>query len=282
MRSPGALREALPRILGATLPLWVLAAAGALAGSRSPARWRAARFALLWLAFAGLAVAVGQRFRPQHFLLLLPPAALLAGLATSALAELARRGRPAVGLGIAAAAAVAMLWGDRALLFRLDGAAASRALHGANPFPEAAAVGAWLREHSEPGDRIAVLGSEPEIYFYAQRRAATPFVYAYELVQAHPEAQRLQQELIARLEAAPPRYLVFVNVGLSWQPAPGVRNRVVEWYRDRVPGSYTQVGQVNLVSRERTDYVWGPDAARAPRSASGWIAVWERRAAPGG
>jgi len=79
-----------------------------------------------------------------------------------------------------------------------------------------------------------------------------------------------------RLEAAPPRFLVFVNAGLSWQPAPGVRNRVLEWYRARAPQLYTQVGQVNL-SRERSEYVWGPEAARAARSALGWISVWERR-----
>ena len=70
-----------------------------------------------------------------------------------------------------------------------------------------------------------------------------------------------------------------MNVGLSWQPAPGVRNRVVEWYLERVPGRYAQVGQVNLVSSDRTDYVWGPDAARAQHSGQGWIAVWERAAA---
>jgi len=279
-----ALGARLGALLAGAAPLWLLAAAGVAAGLRVPRLRRALRLALGWGLFAFASVAAGGRFRPQHFALLLPPVALLAGLATSALAELRALRRPrAAQAALVAAAALGSLWSDRALLLRLDAREASRALHGANPFPEAVEVASWLHAHSEPGDRIAVLGSEPEIYFYAQRRAATPFVYAYELVQPHPEAERLQRELIARLEAAPPRFLVFVNVGLSWQPAPGVRNRVVEWYRDRVPGSYTQVGQVNLVSRERTDYVWGPDAARAPRSASGWIAVWERgRPAPAG
>jgi len=272
----GALGARLAALGIGAAPLLLLAAAGVAVGLRTARLRPALRLALAWLLFAFAAVALGGRFRPQHFVLLLPPLALLGGLAVSALGEAPRLRWPhAAQALLVAVAALGSLWGDRELLLHLGPHAASRALHGANPFPEAAAVGAWLREHSEPGDRIAVLGSEPEIYFYARRRAATPYVYAYELVQPHPYAARMQSELIERLEADPPRFVVFVNVGLSWQPAPGVRNRVLEWYRARVPGSYTQVGQVNL-GRGRSEAVWGAAAARAPRSAQGWISIWER------
>ena len=34
-------------------------------------------------------------------------------------------------------------------------------------------IARYIRERTAPGDRIAVIGSEPEIYFYAERNAAT-------------------------------------------------------------------------------------------------------------
>jgi len=277
-----ALREGLPRVLGTTAPLWLLAGAGGVTGLRSPRLRRAARLALLWLAFAAAAVAAGQRFRPQHFLLLLPPGALLAGLATSALAALPCLRAPAAlrtaQVGVVGVALVATLWGDREILFRMDSRAASRALHGANPFPEAREIALWLREHASPGDRVAVLGSEPQIYFYSRLRPATPYLHAYEMVQDHAYAARMQQDVIERLEASPPRFVVFVNMGISWHAAPGAENRLLAWVRERMPLRYVQVGQVNLLDALHTDYFWGDAARTAPRSPRGWIAIWERQA----
>jgi hypothetical protein len=279
-----ALREALRQLLETLAPLWLLAGAGGVAGLRSSRLRGAARLALLWLAFATLAVAAGQRFRPQHFLLLLPPCALLAGLATSSLSSLARLRSPAslraVRIGIVGLAAVAMLWGDRAILWQMDQRAASRALHGANPFLETREIALWLREHASPGDRVAVLGSEPQIYFYSRLPPATPYLHAYEMVQDHSYALRMQQEVIARLEASPPRFVVFVNMGISWHSAPGVENRLLAWVREQMPRRYQQVGQINLLDTRHTEYYWGDTAPAAPRSPRAWISVWELQTKP--
>jgi uncharacterized membrane protein YhaH (DUF805 family) len=275
-------------VLGEGAPLWGLALAGSVAGLAVRRLRPAAAPLLLWLAFAAAAVAAGQRFRPQHFQLLAPPAALLAGLAASAAGALPRPEwlRRALPAALVALPVAAVVWEHREFLFRMDARAASRALHGANPFPEAVEIARYIREHSEPDDLVAVLGSEPQIYFYAQRRSATPYILTYELVQPHPWAERMQAEMIERLEAAQPRFVVFVNMGISWRPRPGVPNHVTEWYRARVPGRYAQVGQINIYSEQRTESVWGPRAARAPRAPQAFISVWElkaprRPAAPG-
>jgi hypothetical protein len=44
------------------------------------------------------------------------------------------------------------------------------------------ASGLYIRDHTQSDDRIAVLGSEPEAYFYARRRAATKYIYTYPLL----------------------------------------------------------------------------------------------------
>ena len=53
--------------------------------------------------------------------------------------------------------------------------------------------------------RIAVIGSEPQIYFYAHRRSASGFIYVYDLVQLHRYAGPFQREMIGEIERAQPR-----------------------------------------------------------------------------
>jgi hypothetical protein len=88
----------------------------------------------------------------------------------------------------------------------------------------------------------------------------------------------MQLDLIERLEASPPRFVVFVNMGISWQPAAGVENRLLAWVRERMPRRYVQVGQINLLDTQRTEYFWGNAAPTAPRSPRAWLSVWELQA----
>lgn len=58
--------------------------------------------------------------------------------------------------------------------------------YGLNPFPESLEIGRFIRENSAENDRIAVIGSEPQIYFYSDRRAATGHIYTYALMEDLP------------------------------------------------------------------------------------------------
>ena len=96
------------------------------------------------------------------------------------------------------------------------GDALSRRVYGGNPFPECRAAGLYLRSISTPGDRIGILGSEPQICVYAQRRKATPYLYMYPLMENHDLAEAMMRDFSERLRAAPPPYLVAVAVPVSW------------------------------------------------------------------
>ena len=60
-------------------------------------------------------------------------------------------------------------------------------------------------------DRIAVLGSEPEVLFYADRPSATGYIYMYSLTERQPLAAGMQQELIQDVTATRPLYVVLVE-----------------------------------------------------------------------
>ena len=65
----------------------------------------------------------------------------------------------------------------------------------------------YLRENSTPKDGVLVWGSEPLIYFLAQRNPPTRFVSNLALISLWaPPAWRT--ELIRSLEGAPPKYIV--------------------------------------------------------------------------
>src|SRR5258707_5957015 len=91
-----------------------------------------------------------------------------------------------------------------------------RSEYGGNPFPEAIAFGKYIKDHSEADARMAVLGSEPEIYFYAQRHSATGYIYTYGLMEPQKYARQMQEEMIHEIESARPRFLVSVVLLNSW------------------------------------------------------------------
>jgi hypothetical protein len=92
----------------------------------------------------------------------------------------------------------------------------SRDRYSPNPFPESPEIARYIEANSAADDRIAVLGSEPQLFFYSKRKSATGHIYIYGLMEDQPYADLMQQEMIADIEAARPLYLVFVRVNYSW------------------------------------------------------------------
>jgi len=224
---------------------------------------------------------MGLQFRPHYFLLALPALALLAGLGLAALAELPALGRPGrlgrVLSGVLLAVALGQpLYASRAVLFELAPDHVSRAVYGRNPFPESVEIARYIREHSEAGDRIAVVGSEPQIYFYSSRRSATGYIYTYPLMELQPYASFMQRQMIGEIETGAPRFLVFVSATRSWVVRPESDRTIFRWFEDYQRG-FTRIGVADIVSPHETVYRWGEAASGyAPRS-DVWLMVFERR-----
>lgn len=268
--------------LPASWPIVALAVVGlglALAGRDVELRRRRAFLALL-AATSAVGVSAGLYFRQQYFLLLVPAVALLAGTAPFAIARGLTPARPWLGPAIAAAL---VLLGplneaivERAMLFQASAARFGRELYGRNPFPESVEVARYIRERSAKHDRIAVIGSEPQIYFYAERPAATGYIYMYPLMEQQPYAVAMQHHMVNELEALRPRFLVFVNVRTSWLAKPTSDATLARWFQAHWK-DFEQVGVADIVSSDVTRYLWD-DAARDYRPESSlWLAVFRRR-----
>jgi hypothetical protein len=222
---------------------------------------------LIW---SFLGVSVGFYYREHYFIVMFPAVALLAAQGVKWCGEqLSRRVRikgiitvPAI---VFAAGFLLAFYAQRAEFFQLNAQQVVRHQYGGNPFPEAVEFGKYIREHSDADAKIAVLGSEPEICFYAQRRSATGYIYTYPLMEEQRYASRMQQEMMEEIEAAKPEYLVGVLVAQSWLRRPGSDTAILAWAQKYIADHYRVVGVADIALA--TTYRWDEQAAGyVPRS----------------
>jgi hypothetical protein len=272
------------RLVGSqTLPFWIAAAAGlVLSFALRPAR-PGARIVPVGLLVASLAaICPGFYFREHYFILLLPPAALLVGTTAAVLDRLAARFLPRRLAPVPAAAGLlallgAFLFAQHEALFLLSPRDLSRLRYGVNPFIEMETIGRALRERMRPGERLVVFGSEPEVYFYADRRSATGTLYMYPLMEAQAYASRMQQELIADVEEARPEYLIYVTVPYSWGVVPRSDRRIFGWVEPYIRRYYRVVGIAEILSPRETRYAWDDEARSYRPRSDQLVRVFRRR-----
>jgi hypothetical protein len=137
-------------------------------------------------------------------------------------------------------------------------------------------IGRYIREHSAADARVAVFGSEPQIYFYAHRRSASGFIYMYDLVQLNDYAGKFQRDMITEIEAARPQFLVVVEVYSSWLNRTGADETLDRWSSDYMRRFYDGIGMA-YVYPDHSDYVWGPESAKGRSDTKFVIAVFQRK-----
>jgi hypothetical protein len=222
-------------------------------------------------------VCPGFFFRTHYFILVLPAVSLLAGAAISKLIEiLANRfvmsGFVPLLLFVIALSMPILL--DKKIFFQVSANQASGLIYPDNPFLEAVRIGAYLREHTEPDETIAVLGSEPEIYFYSHRHSATGYIYMYGLMEPQKYAHQMQEEMIGEIENGRPKYLISVAMNYSWLRRPDSDPAIFTWANQYMAQEYSAAGFVNIKPNE-TDYFFG-DVPKTVESLKDYILIYRR------
>jgi 4-amino-4-deoxy-L-arabinose transferase-like glycosyltransferase len=284
--------EALLRIVlslknvaaGAPL-IWALAAGGFWLIARRRGRDGRRVFWIGLTAASFLALVPGFFFRPHYYILALPVVALLAGAAAEAVwRSLAASGLCRKTAAPAAAALLALVFGStafiqRELLFAAGPRQAIWATYGPLPFTFEATR--WVAGRLAPllgsGRTVAVIGSEPQLYFYLGCQAPTPFLYFYYLTEEHPYAAAMRAEFIRDLEKARPDFLVYAP---SWEDehisAEGYE-QLARWYEGFRDRDYELLGLAEVVSRRTTIFKWGDEARSHKIRSPQRILVYRRK-----
>jgi hypothetical protein len=151
-----------------------------------------------------------------------------------------------------------------------------RKLYGTNPFPEAQAIADYLREHSEPTDSIAVLGSEPELYFLSQRSSCTGYIYTYALMEPQPFAHRMHEDLIHQIEQGRPKYIVDVQIIWSWMEVNNGETLIFDWKKKYLPSHYTCVGVVAILPGRDSVFHWDQEVKSPIPKSDSFVVVYQR------
>jgi Dolichyl-phosphate-mannose-protein mannosyltransferase len=232
------------------------------------------RFVIGFTLAGVVATMPGFYFRPHYFIVLFPAIAMLNGVAVKAASRLMPwRAAPAIAYAVAL---LITLGQNGPLLVRTSTTTITRMLYRYNPFPEAIEVASYLKEQTGPDDRIAVIGSEPEIYFYSGRKSATGYIYTYPLMETQKFAHHMQTEMIAEIEHAKPKYIVTVSVATSWLAHPESDRTIFEWSEKYVSANYVLDGIADMTPAA-TQYVWGADALKYHPKTTNVLMVFRRK-----
>ena len=269
-----------PKIMGPSIWIWLIAVVGAIAVVWDQEMHPQASFVLGFLLFSFLAVCPGFLFREHYFILMFPAVSVLAGIAVHTGKNiLSCRYESAMWHYAPALVFILALgwcfYAQRDLFLENDLTATSRRIYGGNPFPEAIPVADYIRQHTAENASIVVLGSEPEIYFYAHRHSATGYIYTYSLMEEQKFALQMQRQMISEIEASWPESLVWVNVKASWLPQEHSEGLLLSWAQKYVHDHYEMTGVADI-HMSQTDYRWGDDAKIFQPRSNSVIFVFKR------
>jgi 4-amino-4-deoxy-L-arabinose transferase-like glycosyltransferase len=280
-----SLAESLPGlkmvfrpIVFSTILIWVCALVGFVCLFTKKEYRTRSIFMVAFLFFSVLSVVPGFFFRPHYFVLMLPAIALLFGILFAGLWN--QSSGKAAAVFIAAIVFLFSLFQQRTFFFRLTPLQAARQVYGLNPFPEALQIAKYISDNSLYFETVAIIGSEPEIYFYSRRHSATGYIYMFPMLERQRYAEQMQQDMMKQIEKNQPKYIV-VSLGPGWLSAEfggkqQTPNNILPWVPKFTEKFYKQVGLVELTPQS-TYYYWGPQSVAHLPSSRIFCVIFERK-----
>ena len=184
-------------------------------------------------AFVG--VAASGHFFPHYFQQLLPP--LAAGAAACIAMTPGRVSRPlVVRTALVSGFARLPLLVAAVSFWPLAPAETMRRIYPGNPFHVMPEVAREIASQSQPHETVFVFGTEPELYFYAERVAASKYIHLFPLFGPFTTAADRQRETLAQLERARPAVIVWLGNRMFRDP---VRDGgLVDWMEETIARDY--------------------------------------------
>jgi hypothetical protein len=268
-------------VVGPSIFIWIIAALGVV-GFLWQQNRKHVFFLCSLLFFSLLGVCPGFYFRRHYFILMLPIVSLLAGMAVhfakESLGSITRALAVIPALLFFAAFGFSIVR-QRAFLFEFEPAVASRKVYSGHFFSEALKIADYVESHTATNARIAVLGSEPEIYFYAKRHSVTGYIYMYGLMEQQKYDVEMKQEMIHEIESARPEFVVYSRIPSSWWTGspPQDSFSFFSWANNYLNTYYELVGVADMIGVGYTEYHWGDEAAEYQPHSPLTVEVFKRR-----
>ena len=263
--------------------IWILAVAG-FVYVLSPAFSFVQRFFVLTFGLFGfLTICPGFYFRPQYFITLLPAVAIFASIGARYFQDLVKsrfKLQPNwffFGLFMSTIL-IATIAGDKTYAFNQSVQSISRSIYGSAPFVESPVIGKFINENTARDDKVAILGSEPQILFYADRRSATGYIYTYGLMENQPYNKQMQLEMIDQIEKNKPAILLYCKNYYSWAVRKDSPKIIFEWLQDYIPWNYRVAGITYRDKNGLPHYLWNEEVENFSNiEAKNYVVIYRRK-----
>ena len=210
------LEKTIPRVVGNHWLFWGLGLSSLLVVPFSNFSKSARFWAIGLLLFSILSAAIGLAFMPHYFVPMVPWLAL--GIAVS-LFWVANKFAPGNTLAEAVPCILLILmpiFMNSDYFLNPNFPKIVEQCYPWNGFSEAKAVAKELKKRLKPGERIAVLGSEPEINYYTNTELCSPHLYMYPVVREHKLKSQFQKDYLQDLFGCNAAYVVLTASESSW------------------------------------------------------------------
>ena len=239
-------------------------------------------FIVIFLVFSFFTMSLVFYFRAHYFLCLFPATALLTGVGFYSMNNLIkkislRRINPIITAVFVFIFFSYSIFDQRKFFFQTKPETVSRIIYGNNPFPESLVIADYIKEHSSPSDKIAILGSEPQILFYADRVSASKHIFMYYLMGNHLHALSMQKEAMADIELTKPPILINVVIPTSWLFQKDSKSMLFHWLDGFVLKNYKLAGVVEIQGLNTTNYYWGVDTTKFVPKGENFIQIYQRK-----
>ncbi len=241
----------------------------------------------VWLLFVGgfCAVAAGWRFTGHYWLMWMPFFAIAMGAATAIMQTILTRYvkhfSAELSLILLVLPLIYHISTSSAYYFTPDFDRTLQFTYGINPFVETKKVGDWLAQKTLKGDKLALIGSEPQLYIYTRCKSPSRHAYfSYLMLDTTltPRAKIWQQEFITDLEREMPRFVVFCNHPISLLQNENSDDRFFKWFSPFIHNNYRKIGCVELNTEAASHYILDDNQAAnyLPKTES-YINIYEKK-----
>lgn len=265
--------------------IWILSFLGSISILFTNVKWWLKFFVIGFYGFGFLTVMPGNHYYGHYFLQWVPTVCISAAAFIYSVHELLvnkfniKQSSQYILLGILIIFSFSHVSGLKKYYFNKNNTQLLRQVYGLNPFPESKVIADKLNTMMKPEDKLAVFGTEIQMYFYTKKISPSRFAGSGALLEFPvKKSEEWQNEFISDVEKADPKYLVFYSHPISWMANPNVKNLIFPWFDKFSAEKYNLIGFADMYDNT-TNYVWGADMdlVNSPPKSQYKIFVFERK-----
>lgn len=230
--------------------LWLIAICGIVTLYTKTYKGLQRSLAMLYFEAALLALGAGLYFRPHYFVVVLPVIGLFAALAFDAVYTFLQNrlsilnAKLVFPLVVLLCISINLYANSKYYFFEQPTDICANAYDPANVFTPAPQIAAHVNQYTGDTGKVAILGSEPEVYFYTGRAAATGYLYTFPLVENQPYNLSMQMAMAKEIENTKPLCIVYYRFDGAWSYEQGAPRYIYNWAENYLIQNYTQVESV--------------------------------------